>query len=294
MSIPNNEGKACDAVVRLLETRTGTVRVEVCHPERDGIGPPVDLRLKLGPQDYAIEHSQVEALPGQIHTGAEFAQFIRPVIDELSGMLPGPAVYDLYFPFNARLGVPPAQLERIRRNFIEWIRVHAQELHERNPQRPTKEKNPRGFNDQYRGTPPGMPYEVTLRREAHWSMSGKHDGVLLPSRFAPEDVERQRVDRLRTALDRKCPKLHRCKEEGARTVLVLEDNDIALSNHVLIEEGLAGLLEERADLPDEIYLVESSVKTWGVRIIKYDGDFFPEQDWTDFDSADLIDITGGA
>ncbi len=294
MSIPGNEGRVCDAVVRLLEARTGTFRSEIRHPERDGVGPPVDLRLRLGSQEYAIEHSQIEALPGQIHTAVEFGRFINPVIDELSGLLPGPAVYDLDFPFNARLGVPPAQLEQIRRDFIEWIRVHALELHEKNPERPTREKNPRECNDRYRGTPPGFPYEVTLRRKAHWSTSGVHDGVLLPTRIVKEDVETRRVDRLWKTLDRKCPKLHTCKEQGARTVLVLEDNDIALSNHVLIEDGLAGLLEERADLPDEIYLVESSVKTWGVRIIKCDEAIFPEQDWTNFDSADLIDITGNA
>lgn len=294
MRVPSNEGKACDAVVRIIEGHTGTVRADVSHPERDKIGPPVELRLNLGTQSYAIEHTRIEAFPGQIHTGEKFGQFIRPVIDELSGTLPGPAVYHLYFPPNTHLGVGPNGLQQIRSDFIEWVREHAQRLHENNPQKPTRERNPRGFDERYRGEPPGFPYEVILHRRAHWSLSPRHDGVLLPSRYAPEDVEAQRPDRLRTALERKCPKLQKCKEEGARTVLVLEDNDIALSNHVLIEDELAGLLEERSDLPDELYLVETAVNTWGVRLMKYDEEYFPERDWTDFDSADLIDITSGA
>ena len=40
MHISKKEGKACDAVVRLLEMRTGEARADIRHPERDGIGPP--------------------------------------------------------------------------------------------------------------------------------------------------------------------------------------------------------------------------------------------------------------
>ena len=47
MHIPDNEGKACDAIVRLLEKWTGETRVGIRHPEKDGDGPPVELRLKF-------------------------------------------------------------------------------------------------------------------------------------------------------------------------------------------------------------------------------------------------------
>lgn len=291
MANPNNEGKACDAVLRLLEERTGKTRADISHPETDGIGPPVELRLKLGTQSYAIEHTRIEAFAGQIRTEEEFGEFIRPVTDELSETLPGPAVYHLYFPINARLGVKADQRKKIRGDFIEWVREHAQRLHENNPEKPTRERDPRGFVERYRAPPPGFPYDVTLQREAHWSLSSRHDGVLLSARIAPEYVEAQRADRLREAMERKCPKLQRCKEEGARTVLVLEDADISLSNHVLIGDGLGGLMEERADLPDEIYLVETAVKCWGVWLMKYDESYLPEGKCIEFNSAKLVDIT---
>ena len=292
MAIQNNEGKACDAVVKLLEKRTGKDRADISHPEKNGIGPPVDLRLKLGTQSYAIEHTQIEAFKDQIQTAEELGRLIGPVINELSGTLPGPGFYDLYFPTNARLRVQPNQLDKIRSDFTEWVRENAQRLHEKNPDRPTRERNPRGFDEQYRAKPPGFPYEVTLRRKAHWNLSSEHDGVLLASRIAPEDVEAQREVRLQRALEGKCPKLQCCKEDGARTVLVLEDGDIFLSNHVLIGDSLAGLLEDRADQPDEIYLVETGLDRWGVRLMKYDGCYSPEEDRTDFNSAELTDITG--
>lgn len=292
MAIQNNEGKACDAVVKLLEKRTGKVRADISHPEKNGIGPPVELRLKLGTQSYVIEHTQIEAFAGQIHTQVEFGKFIEPVINELSGKLPGPGRYNLYFPINARLGVQTNQLDKIRSDFIEWVREQAQRLHEKNPVRPTRERNPRGFDERYRARPPGFPYEVTLQRKAHWARSSRHDGVLWVSRFAPEDVEPLRAARLQRALGRKCPKLQRCKEGGSRTVLVLEDSDIFLSNDALIGDQLVGLLEDHANLPDEIYLVETALDRWAVRLMKYDECYLPEEDQTEFNSAELTDITG--
>ena len=95
MASRNNEGKACDAVIRLLELRTGGRRADIRYPERDGADPPVELRLSVGGQDYAIEHTQIEAFEDQIQTGEEFGRLINPVVEELSERLPGPGVYHL-------------------------------------------------------------------------------------------------------------------------------------------------------------------------------------------------------
>jgi hypothetical protein len=170
---------------------------------------------------------------------------------------------------------------------------HAQRLHDLHPERPTREANPRGFEDRHREAPPGFPYDVTLVRESHWSLSPQHDGVLLVARIAPDEVETLRTMRIREALERKCPKLERCKEEGARTVLVLEDGDISLSNHAVIGDSLVEAMKGRHDLPDEIHLVETSVTTWGVRIMKSDDTLLPDVGWNEFDSRELSDLTGG-
>ena len=62
----NYEGKACDAVVKAIEKRTSKIRAHIRHPEVDRIGPPVDLRLKIGNQEYAIEHTLIEPFENQI------------------------------------------------------------------------------------------------------------------------------------------------------------------------------------------------------------------------------------
>ena len=114
------------------------------------------------------------------------------------------------------------------------------------------------------------------------------------------------MERLRRALSEKCwehPNLQCCKEEdGARTVLVLEDNDIALSEQSLIGTALAGLLKELSGelkFPDEIYLVDTSIDPlWQVWPMKYDDKCRPADDWagwncTEFHVDELTDLTKG-
>ena len=76
------------------------------------------------------------------------------------------------------------------------------------------------------------------------------------------DLEEQRFGRLRRALAEKGPKLQRCKERGARTILVLECGDIAISNCLAVREALNRAAAESTDNPEEIYLMETKVETW--------------------------------
>ena len=270
-----NEGKACDAVVRCIERRTGEARAAIRRPETDGIGPPVDFCLRLGAQEYAVEHTQIEAIPGLIRTGEGYKQLIGPVIDDVSGTLPGPAVYALHFPMDTHLGVNPAELDRIRRDFIAWIRAQAESLYERN--RDDLERayiSPR-YLDSIEARSPGFPYSVRLCIGV--ARSNSQRGDLRPARLSldEEELEAGRADRLRDALDHKCPKLQRYKQDGARTILALESGAIALTDHVLVGECLSALLPERTDLPDEIYLVETQVNSWTVRCMKLDAEHWP-------------------
>ena len=84
MNFPNNEGKACDAVIRHLEKWTGETRAGIRHPEKDGIGPPVELRLQLGNQNYAIEHTRVESFDNQIKANISIRE-IKNYIKEGDG-----------------------------------------------------------------------------------------------------------------------------------------------------------------------------------------------------------------
>ena len=77
-----------------------------------------------------------------------------------------------------------------------------------------------------------MPFEVSLYR---WPGL---DGRLFIGEFSPEKLEELRRQRVRLALDAKCPKLLAAKGESRISVLVLESDDIALANPVVIGNAL--------------------------------------------------------
>ena len=78
----------------------------------------MDLRLQLGTQEYAIEHTQIEAFRRQIATGVSLMQLIDPVKQALCGELPGPAIYEMIFPIDPSLDVAETGLEQLQENLI--------------------------------------------------------------------------------------------------------------------------------------------------------------------------------
>ena len=76
------------------------------------------------------------------------------------------------------------------------------------------------------------------------------------------------------------------KTEGARTVLVLESNDIANTNDQVIAKTLSRLSQEaKTELRsvDEMYLVETEANMWCVWLLKYDAAYRPVGDGSSWD-----------
>ncbi len=114
------------------------------------------------------------------------------------------------------------------------------------------------------GRPDGVPFDVTLQR-----VGLRLSRPIGYTRYAPGDPETLRRQRVRKALADKLPKLAGYKRVGAFTVLVLEDNDIALSNHGVIAQAVhAELAASSIEPPDAIYLVETIIDPWTVITLK--------------------------
>ena len=278
MHIPDNEGKACDAVVRLLEKWTGETREGIRHPEKDGDGPPVELRLKLGTQEYAIEHTRIEPFENQIDTDLVFKKINDYVRERLSEPLPGSAYYELHFPENVRLPKKKKKRDQALNNLVGWIKTNAQCLHERNSGRSQLMRNPHWSDDQIRGKPEGFNCAIELLRWPNAALIRRRPGYVEMSLYCSNDsgdLEDRRIARLKRAFSEKSPKLQQCKKEGARTVLVLESRDIAQTRFDQIGNLLPELLAEYSDAPDEIFLVETYTNPWWAYLIKRDGDHWP-------------------
>lgn len=290
--MPTNEGKACDAVLRVMERKSGNFRSDVRFPERDKIGPPIELECHLGDRKLAVEHTVVEAFEGQIGSAVQFSRLLGSIEQDLSGQLPSPGVYYLNFPISPHVGIRTSDHTAIRAAIAHWVVEKANDLHASHPDRLDRSTEPRGHRGVVRGQPASVPFELTLVREVHWGGSIRHDGRLFVARTAPEDLESGRNRRILAALNKKCPKLLACRSHGCETVLIFESDDVALTNHIVIAEALETSSQGRNDLPDEVYFVSTQVEPWTVWTLKCGSTFLPDDGFLDFAPEELSDLTG--
>ena len=90
-------------------------------PEKDHVGPPVELRLKLGTQEYAIEHTRIEAFEGEIERWVALECLVGLVEKAVCGKLPGPAIYNMSFPSDSVIRVSKSDLKKYQEILAEWV-----------------------------------------------------------------------------------------------------------------------------------------------------------------------------
>lgn len=254
----DNEGRCLDAIVRLIEERRHASRSDLCRPELGGSGAPVDLVCRIGREGYALEHTWLQAYVEDASDSAAFQRFIVPLEARLTGRLPIPGHYDLVFPIDAGRRLPVGKHRAAAIRAIEnWVLEIAPEL--------TFERPGNSVSAQ----PIRVPFFVELQRHSYfpdWA------GKLFVKRWGPTSFDSDRFRKLvlRNAFDRKCPKLNKSRSSGWTTVLVLELDNIALSEPTAVLNDLRPIAQDFASIPDEIYLVETEMDNewliWPVKI----------------------------
>ncbi len=131
----NNEEALCEALIRLLEHEFKVTRSDVTYPEKDGSGPPVEMRLRLGDRRIAIEHTLVEPFPLAIQTGKEFGKLTAEIEANLNGNMPEPGTYVLLFPVHPTLGKHRRTHAELRQRLLAWIVEAGKQLHDECPER---------------------------------------------------------------------------------------------------------------------------------------------------------------
>jgi len=283
-----NEGKVCDAIVRRLEEREQQQRSNVRWPEVEHHPHPIEVAFELGNQLYALEHTGIEPFDGHIRMEAQTKKLFAPITNALKDALGTDALFELYLPINSLHGRKPAQLAIIQQSIIDWVKQTA----------PTIPK--RDFPD-YKGNgvgpsrPANVSFDVTLFRFEPPVVPGKHFQI----RHTVPDIEKLRTDRMQTAIDKKFPKLAAWKKnEGAKSILVLEQNDIQLTNASIVADVYLPLAKARADRPGETYLVASCItpKWWMWPILIGDRSYYDyaqsdDESYWEFDPSRLTPLT---
>jgi hypothetical protein len=282
-----NEGKACDAVLRRLEAREGAPRTNLRSPERERHPVPVELACEINGRLFAIEHTGIEPFAGHMQLEAEAGVHFRPIEAMVAGRLPPNEHFELHMPVKATHDLKGAALRRVHEIIAAWIVATAPTLQ---IARLGRYVTPIRWV-----TLPGVPFPVTLHRTTtegfppHFSL--RH--------MVEANHEAERIDRMREACQRKFPKLARWKRDyGARTVLVLEENDIQLTNQQVVADALLEVERTMLDRPDEVYLVSTAVEapwwSFALRVVQRDYyDFSRARECVEeIDPATLIDLTG--
>jgi hypothetical protein len=280
-----NEGKACDAVLRHLEKREAAARTHLRFPDREGHSAPVELVCKLGSQLYALEHTGVEPFEGHMRGNAENERLWLPVVSGVAGRIPRNDDFALHVPVRAMEDQRARDIPAIQGRLIEWVVATA----------PGLWIPPRGRMDtQIKPVRvEGVPFDVTLYRMEGFISRGKLQIV-----HAVADIEEGRLERITISLRKKMPKLSAWKRDAAaRTVLVLEENDIQLTNCHVVTSAVLEAEKNLGHAADEIYLVTTSFTPWQVHFLRVDDRTYfdltdPDERSWGADPTQLVSLTG--
>lgn len=242
---PKNEQAICRGLMVLIGERRGEPVTPTDQPDvNERNKPAVEWRFETPTARFAVEHTRIESFQNQIVAGKQFAQMLEPLEQELADRLPG-----FYF-LSVRVGeakAPVSEHAAIRAVITDWILAHCEALKE---------------EEGVIGTPDGVPFELALSRDL-----GGGSGLLIFQGLG-DNVAELRLDRIRQALDRKCPKLYAEQQAGRVSVLALESDDMPFMQHSKIAEAVVEALASRTDSPDMIYWARTTTRPWMTWLLK--------------------------
>ena len=241
-----SQDACCAAVRRFLSDRIGERLTIDAWPDRDvRNAPAVEEVLRSASWGYVVEHTRVEAFETQIQDGIAFQRLVDLIQDQLAGTLPGRFGAAIPFGAASRSGVG---FDDARKEIAQLIAESVGTLRD-------------GETVVLRSDL--LPFEVHLHKRH------SNDSRIFFSRWLEEGTTRftatdetftddARVQRIARALDQKSPKLRTAAQVyGLKSVLILESNDIALSNVVEVGQAFKRALEGRSELPDLVFLIET-------------------------------------
>ena len=196
----SNEGKCCDAILRVLEHRLSAQRADLHFPDRsDRTEKRVDVCVRIGENRYALEHTRIDPFENAVRIGKAFSDFVTLIEDRFSSTLPGPALYRLNLPQDHRF--EKRLLTKAQEEIVGWASVEAERLYAK--ARASKYLTKSATTA--REFPGLIPYPVSLSCTLMGEPSDNVAGHFSAIRASDADLEEQRFKRLCRAYSDKCP-----------------------------------------------------------------------------------------
>jgi hypothetical protein len=289
-----NEGKVIDAVLRCIETRDQAGRLDDGRSPDDLNDPDplkrVDYVCTVGDVLYALEHTGLEPFADQIALEVHNQKLFGPIVARFSNR-PDRELWEFHVPVEASSGLTSAQVERVRDALIKWIEKNAERF-------PVTRLYDRYANPHLGETIAGVPFRVSLHRGSldsrHFPRESPLRGQFMMKYIVSGDIEKARTERLQKACEDKFPKLAAWKKDGAKTVLILEENDLFLTNHQLVADALVLAESAMPDSADEIFLVSTPIagNWWVICLRRARKTYYHEDErFREIDPATLAALT---
>ncbi len=252
------------AVARLIaaERSGGEVEIRAVPEQVDRTNPAVEPITSDAVGTLAIEHTLIEPYPGQIQDSHQVRPYAETLPMMLAGRLPAGSRFDLNLDIRVVNGIKPTHENLVA--IAEWAVANA----------PLLEDGRSGIGGRHmvKDGPPNTPFPISLVR---WSRDVED---VLPEVsigwWRPPDVEERRRERLVVSLRKKLPKIAAAEAEGHQGVLVIESDDIQLSNSIDIRVALLAAAAEVEDpLPSWIVCWEQVAESAFVSTLRSDGEW---------------------
>jgi hypothetical protein len=125
MGVKFNEGLACEAIVRRLESRDQRVRANVRFPEKEQHAFSIEATFEIGDQLYAMERTGIEPFDGHMKMEGEAERHFVPIEDALKDNVDTAELFELYMPVDAFRGPRNTEVRSIQRKLINWVKTTA-------------------------------------------------------------------------------------------------------------------------------------------------------------------------
>jgi hypothetical protein len=238
----NNEGKCLDAVIRILERQFGATRKVISRDTPTS--PGIELICEIAGRRFGLEHTLIEPFPNNQKDNIEFTRIFDDEFEAaVKDVLKPDSAYDIWVDVYSFSGMNGKRRSVTRQAIIDWVRSAA-------PRLPA----PKAFRQtSICAQLPGSGVPVRLSCHHSKSLAGR----ILPGRIVPLALEELRRERLLKSLKDKGPKLFAVKGKGTetRTVLVLENQDISLTNEGELQALLEDLGRKFTPMPDDVFVI---------------------------------------
>ncbi len=230
----DNQDEVCEFVREIVSARTREPIVLTGRPdcERRDIKAVEEL-WESSSRRYAVEHTLIESFEGQVANLAKIERLLVPVKDMLAGRLPG------------RFALA------VRETDTSGARVNFAVAHQEVARLVLEAVDGMHVGETVTLASQALPFELRLH------LRFKEDSRLILYTDIEGDPEELRLERVRRALDAKCPKLATWARDGRTSILIFEADDIQHSNSSVVYAAVAPALAERNDQPDIVVLVET-------------------------------------